>query len=394
MSIANPVEAVSLKLGIQISQDGAAFLKDELEGKFDVKNIEKYFFESNFRELDACLFSPGLADLGHPGKMLVQLGKVTDVSKPVGPEDEGEEDNEDGEISRTNHRFGNSRNRILKINAFAIGGTKFEFLEIEKLGDKFADNVPPGTKVMLHGPFENQSGFFLITRRDQIEVVGGRVGRLADGYDMGKRVREARQGGGVGRADGPPKFVSFLDRNTVKKVVTTKAPEMVMPTVAVLDTTIESRKVDAVVSDKSAAMGKISADAFAMRSGRSENRKGGGRHTRRREEEALVAQYRPPPIAAPQLTQFARADKCPSLVGAQLLVDNPAREDRAPPRSDRGKGQPSDVKGGSDHTEKSGHGKGTHTKYGKGRTQTSGGKGGNPKGGKGAAYKGKGSQKN
>jgi hypothetical protein len=380
--------SIESKFGVSISEEGFAILKDEIEN-MEAKSIENYLLESDIKQLVTSLFSPVLSDPSQPGKMLAQLGKVVDISRPIGPGDAEEDDDEDdisAEIGQKNgnRRIPSSRKRILKLNVFTIGGSKFEFIEIEKIPDKFC-SVPPGTKVLLNGPFQYMAGFYLLNRPGQIEILGGHVKRLADGWDMGNRVKEARKNTGV-TSGGPPKFVSFFDRHKIKEGLHPSQPSQTTTTSPSVPSAVPTRSIapDIQVSDKSAALSKLSSDAFAMKTRGKGKRE--GRHSRRREEDELIAQYKPPPVAAPQLAEFARIDKCDSLVGAQLLAESH-------PVSGKGRGQPRQdpQKIGSTVEEKSQFQK-SAPKGGKGKSGSKGGSVGG-KGSSGGTTSGKGSSR-
>jgi hypothetical protein len=297
------VSSIESRYGIRISADALSSLVEELNVKdLDIKSFEKYFLESDFKQLDPSLYSPTLSDLSLAGKTLVQLGKVVDISRPVGPEDD-EEGNEGAQKSANRPIPTSGKHRLLKINVFTIGGNKIEFLETEKVCDKLL-SVPPGTKVLLKGPFRYMSGFYLINRPGQAEIIGGRVRRLADGWDMGNRVKEARQKGeGV---IGPPKFVSFFDRKKFNQDSNKSASTSPTATVPTAPATVRTIAPEITISDKSATIGKLSSDTFAMKSrSKGSGVKREGKYARRREEDALIAQYKPPTISAPQLFDFA-----------------------------------------------------------------------------------------
>ncbi|KAF4681105.1 hypothetical protein FOZ63_022759, partial [Perkinsus olseni] len=66
----------------------------------------------------------------------------------------------------------------------------------------------------------------------QVKVLGGTVDRLVEAWKANRLAAESRFGGNAesrakdSSGDGPPKFVSFADRNKMHKRQNKKAPEV------------------------------------------------------------------------------------------------------------------------------------------------------------------------
>jgi hypothetical protein len=332
--------SIASRWGIEISKSGSEFLSSEIG--IDIsseKMLEKYLLESDFKQMDQAMFSSNTER--YP--VLVQVGKAVDISKPIGPEeeDDGEEKVEEMKSSKQRgYRGGGGAKRLLRIIAFSVGGSqRMELLELAPMSH-IPTEMTPGTKILLKSPLRAVGGYHLLTSRGDIEIVGGRVDRLARSYDMGKQVKESR--GQQTAVGGPPKFVSFFDRDkkTRDKLVKPSPP---VATSKVTDTSQPSttRVIDVpAVSRSDKVLHKLETDVFAMKQ---KGERKFERRSKRRDQDELLDQYKPPSRTAPQLSAFARVDKCDSLVGAQLLAD--AAENQQP-RESRGKGNANRGKGG------------------------------------------------
>ena len=342
------LSAISSKWGIKIAPEAI----EELSGTVDAndatgKSLAKYLLCCDFKQLDSTSFS----SIEDHYPMVVQVGKSVDISRPIGPDDE--EDAEDAGEERIKnskqrgYRGGGGAKRMLRIIAFTVGAAqRVELLEFSPIV-QLSSELTPGTKLLIKSPLKTVGGFHLLRSRDEIEVLGGRVDRLAKSYDMGKQAKESRGQQITTSSQGPPKFVSFFDRDRkikpAKPDVSAIAPKVEPESHSVISRTIDSAST--MRADKS--LKKLDTDAFAMKQ---KGERKFDRRSRRREHDDLTEQYKPPSRSAPQLSAFARLEKCDSIVGAQLLADaagesrpRSQREDRP---SGKGKGKGARSNGG------------------------------------------------
>jgi len=311
---------LSVNWGIITSAAGSEFLRDDCGLKDPSRrDLEDFFLQSDFKQLDSTMFVT--PEDQYP--RIVQVGKCLDISKPVGPEDE-EESNENTEEKmkssrQRGYRGGGGAKRMFRIIVFTVGASqRLELLEIAPLSH-LPNEITPGTKLVLKSPLKSVGGYHLLTSRSEVEIVGGRVDRLARSYDMGKQAKESR--GQQTVVSGPPKFVSFFDRDKKPKFMgVSKAAPAGSPSAPTDNSQASagSRSVDVASARADKNLQKLDTDAFAMKQ-RKERQF--DRRSRRRDQDDLIEQYKPPSKSAPQLAAFARIDKCDSIVGAQLLVD-------------------------------------------------------------------------
>ena len=307
--------------GLALTPLGEAFMKESLSLKvLDDVLIRRYLLNSDFRTIPSDCFG----DIRIPDRsglsLIFQVVKAVDISKPLGPEEEAEDETVDEEGSRK--AFKGSK-RTLKITLVSPGGIlRIDALEIVRLA-ALTESCVPGTKILIKGPVNVSSGFLLLESENTIKVLGGSVKKLVDGYKLNEEVKQRRRdmvsaGDQVG---GPPKFISFLQLN--KKDIK-KRPDPIEPPprlAAPIEST--SRAVDdkAEVSEKIKELqeSKLASDAFAMKA---KGKGGKGRRvSSRRERDELIDQYKPPSRSAPQLSAFVRLDKVSNLEDAQRLHD-------------------------------------------------------------------------
>ena len=241
------------------------------------------YLNSDFRSLPSNLFRP------QTGAQLVQLVKCLDVSRPVGPEDE-EEENSVVTITKGN--------RLLRFTFVNVLGTKFEAIELATCS--IPKEIAPGTKFSLTGEILN--GYIAIESPTQLRLLGGRVGKLAEGWALNKDVKQ-RRGGGTQNGSAP-KFISFFDRKQITQKVIPVAPIDKEVSVA-RDCGVEISK-----KSKDLQSAKLEGDTFAMRQPKE-----------RKPRVKRVDDYAPPPRGAPQLAAFVKLDSLNSLREAQEISD-------------------------------------------------------------------------
>jgi hypothetical protein len=347
--------SVAKEWGFILTSAGAEYFADQsssVSNSLTDEIIRTELLESDFRAIPENCFE-GVRIPVNPGEtMIVQLAKALDISRPIGPEAEDEEDTTEEENSRQEQVNFKSAKRVVRLTLVSLGGgQRFEALEIRRI-DCLTDSLVPGTKFLLRGPLRQQAGFVLLEANSNIKVLGGSVQRLAAGWRLNKDVKARRNELNAG-ADpkGPPRFISFLDFKKlsakakqalipVSKPATQSQPipkpEQLQRTVA--DSEVASEKV------KQLKAAKISADAFAMKDG---GGKGARRErTSRRDRDDLIEQYKPPSRSAPQLGAFVRFDKMTSLEDAQRLNDAVTgipEEFEQPTFRAKGSGQPTRI---------------------------------------------------
>ena len=358
ISMANSLER---DWGFSLTQSGIDYFSDDSQltpSKLSDERIRNELLSMDFRTIPESCFEGVRIPVNASETMIVQLAKAVDISRPVGPEDEGSdgEESTEEEAPRPDQRSFKGAKRVLRLTLVSLGGSqRFEALEIRRI-EALTDALVPGTKLLLRGPLRQHAGFVLLESGSSVKIVGGGVKRLADGWQLNKDVKARRHDlGGPADVSGPPKFISFLDFKKLSKQAkqalipvaasapasAQTVPEKDQPQRTLADSELASEKV------KQLQGAKISADAFAMKS------KGGKgvrrERTSRRERDELVEQYKPPSRSAPQLGAFVRLDKMTSLQDAQRLNDamlEPQGFYRAEPQPEqqtfrgKGKGQP------------------------------------------------------
>ena len=365
--------------GFEIQSDGYEYFTDMISGDegtlLTESSLRKFLINCDFRTIPPACLSVCPIPTEPNQRMVVQLIKAVDVSKPNGPEAEDENpDTDDEPTQNSKHKFKNPK-RLLRLTFVSMCGlSKFEALEIHRI-PTISDELVPGSKFLLKGPLNSQGGFLLLKSAEHIEPVGGRVNRLAESWKLNKDVKARRHGDRSGNAPpgGPPKFVSFMDfRKHHKQAESVKQADKTEDQ-AKQDGTEkgESRslKVEVGISEKMKELqsSKLAYDAFAMR------QRAGGKGDRRshrlskRERDAELEQYKPPSRTAPQLAAFVKFDSKMDIFEAQMLSDatkafEPSRQEQP---SHRGKGQGKGRKQ-QDHRDSSGKGKGSRN-AGKGK---------------------------
>jgi len=306
--------------GLTLTETGNEFFGETCQ------SVKKAMLDMDFRQIpDDSFLGISLPEL--PSQALVfQLIKAVDISKPVGPEDEGDaetaEEEEQGSVQKILFK---SARRTLKLTLVSpMGSLRIEALEVSRISS-LTDGCVPGTKILLSGPLKTVAGFVLLERDQSVRILGGRVKRLAEGFKLNEEVKARRKDivNEQSSASGPPKFVSFLDLK--KRGGNSQKKKTETPKVVVVDEPAEVRTVgdSVVVSDKVKELqaNKLEADAFAMKERGGKGGKGGrsNRHAARRERDELAEQYKPPSRTAPQLSAFVRLDKVSNLEDAQRL---------------------------------------------------------------------------
>lgn len=173
-----------------------AFLKDqwglelqpkaqhELEANLESltrKHIEDYIKDTDIRKFGITTDLP--KDVGRtvgsvpPGKYFVQLTKTVDITQPA----------------RFQEDFEGGKWRLLKLD-MADGEQKMQGLEYVST-KVLGVHLPPGTKLLLwsskEAPLRVQNGHLLLTP-DTVEVLGGNVEKLVEGWRASKEVEANR----------------------------------------------------------------------------------------------------------------------------------------------------------------------------------------------------------
>ncbi|KAF4677208.1 hypothetical protein FOL47_002771 [Perkinsus chesapeaki] len=333
------------------------------------------------------------------GGVLLQLIKATDISKPAAASATYEASKAAG---------GGGGKRVLLLQA-TDGTQKVSCLEVDKV-DALNLGLPPGTKLLLDSTTEVMNGQVLL-RPNKVKVLGGTVERLVEAWKANKLAAESRFGsaGESTRArdansDGPPKFVSFADRNkmhkrqNMKAAVTTdtsssstnNGPSAAEPAPTARFTREElgeSTVPQAAVPE----IAKVSKDAFKSKYDHgqgSARRAHVGKHTRRNEARALEAEYSRPSAGGASLGAYINLRKSDDMAAAMLLSEEEALPPEPPRQSYGGKGkgrynddhyQPHKKGKGGKHGGKGSHSKGGG-KGGGGKGHSKGGRGGKGKG--------------
>ena len=349
-SVRNFFRMMLSEWGVCLTPQGREWMQTELNGgstprEYEEKDIQKNILDFDFRSIPSSAFSGIQFPEKDRSVLVVQVLKVTDISRPVGPEDETESEEGAEEIShrRTVKRFSGGR-RFLRLNLSSLAGEiKFEALEVFR-NDSISENLVPGTKLLLRGPINLVAGFALLESQNSVKVLGGGVKRLAESWQLNRDVKARR--GDITSGDqssalaGPPRFISFLDYLKLKPTKSL-AEKPKPPTQDTTKQEIEQERrslENATVTDKLKDLksAKVARDAFAMK-GKGNNIP--RRPRSRRENDELIDMYKPPSHQAPQLASFIRLDKCATLHDAQMLsdaVNQSKAEDFRPPSSGRG----------------------------------------------------------
>ena len=343
--------------GVSTTESGEHWLSNEFNHESPLKDTQtdkilNSLLDIDFRAIPQLSFDGIQIPEASDQVMIVQLLKISDISKPLGPEDETEADEGLEEIyARKGPKKFFGGKRLLRLNLTSLSGEmKFEALEMTRI-DCLSENLIPGTKLILKGPLEMCAGFALLDSKERVKVLGGGVKRLSDGWKLNRDVKAARKGDLTGEqqpshsSNGPPRFISFLDSVKVKqpkKAQETQAPQQIKEQQQTADEDTKNRMVDAVnVSDKLKDLrsAKVTSDSFAIKGKGNFRRAPHDRRQSRRENDALVDMYRPPVHQAPTLSAFFRLDKCSNLHDAQILSDammHDGVESREVQKSDNG----------------------------------------------------------
>ena len=330
--------------GVSLTQAGKKWLETETqqgsgEKSLNFDRVRGYLLDIDFRLMPASTFD-GVKFPDTPGsKMIFQLVKIADISKPVGPEDDTEAEDGFEEIpQRKGPKRYTGGKRLLRLNLVGLSGEiKVEALEVCRI-EALTEDLVPGTKILLNGPISIVAGFAILEAKNSVSVLGGGVKRLAEGWKFNREVKARR--GDLSSADpfpvtsdGPPRFISFLDiqKGNPKKDFSNKKDSSPSK-LKVEDPKEENDRPARVVeslgrSDKLKELqsAKLGSDAFAMRS-KGSGRAPRDRNQRRRENDELIEMFRPPSYHAPKLAAFVRLDKCTSLQEAQMLSDAMAEQ--------------------------------------------------------------------
>jgi hypothetical protein len=347
--------------GIEYLKD--ACLEDPSKDALDEFKIRKHLLDTDFRTIPEGAFSDARIPESEKSVQIFQLIKAVDISKPLGPEEEAEDEGstEEDESSKGATKFRGSK-RTLRLTLVSPGGTlRAEAIEVSRL-PSLTDGCIPGTKIVLFGPLKIIAGFILLERESSIRIIGGKVKRLADGYKLNEEVKARRKDLSHEQSGGAPKFISFMElRKQPKKKQTVQAP--VIQNDKPIEEMKETRtiKENVEVSDKLKELqaNKLSSDAFAMREKSGKGGKGRrDRHAARRERDDLADQYRPPSRTAPQLAAFVRLDKVSNLEDAQRLHEAVVQEREPEDRPQKGRGKGKGKGGHGESRPSKGKGKG------------------------------------
>lgn len=144
--------------------------------------IEQYIKDSDLRKLGAESRLPKEITRIPNGELpkgcyMVQVMKTSDITQP----------------SKIAEEFESGKNwRLLKIN-FTDGTQKFDGIELSPIESLSIQN-PPGTKVLLWSGspgIKIQNGHLLLTK-DVVQVLGGEVEKLIEGWRMSKEAEDSR----------------------------------------------------------------------------------------------------------------------------------------------------------------------------------------------------------
>lgn len=167
--------------GIELEERAAQEITESLES-LTKKEIQEYIKDTDIRKFG---LSTGLPkELARstesalpPGKYLVQVQKIADITQP----------------SKFQEEFEGGKWRLLVLD-LAADGQKFRALEygsVKPLGV----HLPPGTKLLLwsesRAPLRMQNGHLLLTQ-DNVEVLGGSVEKLVESWRATKDVEANR----------------------------------------------------------------------------------------------------------------------------------------------------------------------------------------------------------
>ncbi|XP_062582280.1 tudor domain-containing protein 3-like isoform X2 [Saccostrea cucullata] len=134
------------------------------------------------------------------GPGVLQIQKIRNVTAP--------KDNEES----------NYAPRMLKL-VLTDGQATCNALEMEKL-ERISLDTPPGSKICLKGKVEVEHGFLKLYNRN-VNFIGGRVDRIADNWELKKKLSKQTRVY-VGSEGGPPPFIPFGQKPRDSKTTTVK----------------------------------------------------------------------------------------------------------------------------------------------------------------------------
>ncbi|XP_061163871.1 tudor domain-containing protein 3-like isoform X2 [Saccostrea echinata] len=134
------------------------------------------------------------------GPGVLQIQKIRNVTAP--------KDNEES----------NYAPRMLKL-VLTDGQATCNALEMEKL-ERISLDTPPGSKICLKGKVEVEHGFLKLYNRN-VNFIGGRVDRIADNWELKKKLSKQTRVY-VGSEGGPPPFIPFGQKPRDNKSTTVK----------------------------------------------------------------------------------------------------------------------------------------------------------------------------
>lgn len=163
--------------------------KAQEEIEQNVESLDQWYIEEYIKDTDIRKFgvvsrlpkdlTRMSADTLPPGKYLVQVTKMVDITQPTKFQEE----------------FGAGKYRLLALD-LADGEQKFraiEYAHLKAISDH--DRVPPGTKLLLwstqQAPLRVQNGHLLLTS-DAVQVLGGHVPKLVESWQAQKDVEATR----------------------------------------------------------------------------------------------------------------------------------------------------------------------------------------------------------
>ncbi|XP_045205622.2 tudor domain-containing protein 3-like [Mercenaria mercenaria] len=162
-------------------------------GKSDAESVIKTALNTDLREIGKGWLpediNRGRADYVQ-GPGVLQLQKIRNVSAP--------KDNEESQFAP----------RLMKL-VLTDGHITCSAVETEVLKD-IGSNTAPGSKILLKMTVDVEHGFLLLNNKNTRNL-GGRVEKMAEGWELKKKLAK-QQRGSYGTEGGPPPFVPFGQR--------------------------------------------------------------------------------------------------------------------------------------------------------------------------------------
>lgn len=201
-----PFDFLSAAWGIELSAKGQAEISEYAEG-LDKKQVEEYIKDSDIRKLGVAGKLP--KEIGRlngavpPGQYMVQISKIADVTQPA----RFQEDFEAGKWRLLSFDLTDGEQKMKGI----------EYVSLQKL--EIGIHLAPGTKLLLYStdkmPLKAQNGHLLL-RPESVQLLGGYVEKLVEGWKASKEVEETRmlwKTEGIKKRDkaagGPPPWVDY-----------------------------------------------------------------------------------------------------------------------------------------------------------------------------------------